>query len=385
MTIKNLKLKLLIVKTVFPFLSWINSLLKHRDNRVLIYCNLSFRDNNKAIYDYMIEKGFNQRYKIIVSSSDYKDYLRDTPANVNFVGPFHAIIAYFRCRWIFYCIGKIPIALAKDQVSIHMNHGMPIKEYSEGQYMQADTACDFFTYVLSTGKVFVPSLKRIYNIPDKNFLISGNPKCDNLFKERANYDFGHYKKLILWVPTFRKSVSLNMDDTGCNSKIVPVLNDENFGSLDEYLGKLGVKIVVKLHTEQDLSKYSMQNFNNFILLSHQEFVGRGMDINHFMTQADAMITDYSSIYYDFMLLNKPIAFTNDDIKEYSQKRGLAMDPEEFRPGEKLNNFDDICLFVKHVANEIDEYKEKREYVNHLVNEYQNGNYSKRVLDVMGIV
>ena len=87
----------------------------------------------------------------------------------------------------------------------------------------------------------------------------------------------------------------------------------------------GVKIVVKLHPVQDLDKYDMMEMSNFILLSHAEFVKRGMDLYKFMTQCDALITDYSSIFYDYLLLDRPIAFTEDDLEDYSDVRGFAVD------------------------------------------------------------
>lgn len=54
MIIKNLKLKFFIYNNIFPVLSWINKMCRHDDNKIFLYCNLSFRDNNRAIYDHLI-------------------------------------------------------------------------------------------------------------------------------------------------------------------------------------------------------------------------------------------------------------------------------------------------------------------------------------------
>ena len=72
MIIKNLKLKFFIYNSIFPVLTWINKRLKHNRRQVFLYCNLSFRDNNRALYDYMIAHDYNKRYKIVVSASDYR-------------------------------------------------------------------------------------------------------------------------------------------------------------------------------------------------------------------------------------------------------------------------------------------------------------------------
>lgn len=384
MTIKNLKLKLFLANRIFPILSVINRHINHNNHIVFFYCNLSFRDNNLAVYEYMIANGYNKRYKIIVSSSDYKNYISDKPQNVTFIGSIGAIFWYFRSKYVIYCIGKIPIQLGKNQISIYLNHGMPLKAGSEGQYKQALDAEKFITYLLSTGKGFVEAVRKIYTVPLEKVIIAGNPKCDALFMSKTNYNFGEYKKLILWVPTFRKSASMNMDDTSVDDEIIPIIKNNEFLKINEYLKSIGVKIVIKLHPEQELSKYNLMNYDYFVLLSHQDFMSREMDINRFMTQADAMITDYSSIHFDYMLLDRPIGFTEDDIKQYLNKRGFSVDPERFRPGMKLRTLDDICQFAEKIANDIDEYKDLRKSVNDEINEFKDGNFSKHILDVMGI-
>lgn len=383
MIIKSLKLKFFIYNNVFPLLSGLNHWCKHNDRKILVYCNLSFRDNNKAIYDYLITNGYNKHYKIIVSSSDYKDYVDTAPRGVAFVGPLKAVLAYFTCKYVFYCIGKLPIVPALDQKVIHMEHGMPFKDASEGQ-SQYSTESQHYTYVVATGKCFVKPQARIYGVPESKIVLAGNPKCDPFYLPNPNYDFGKYKKIILWAPTFRKSVSMNMQDTVKERPILPIVNIMEFRKLNEYLKAFEVKIVVKLHPEQDLSKYDLVDMDNFILLSHQEFLKRGMDLYRFMKQCDAMITDYSSIFYDFLLLDRPIGFTEDDIEDYAEKRGFAMDLDEYRPGMRIRNYEDICTFVMDLVNGNDAHVDDRAQVNSLVNEDTEGNFSAKVLKIMGI-
>ncbi|WP_234256069.1 CDP-glycerol glycerophosphotransferase family protein [Phocaeicola dorei] len=364
-------------------LTWINKRLKHNRRQVFLYCNLSFRDNNRALYDYMIAHDYNKRYKIVVSASDYKDFVSMAPKNVTFVGPLRAVMTYFSSKWIFYCIGKLPIEPADDQYVIHMEHGMPFKDASEGQ-SKYNIKSQHYTNVMATGKCFVEPQAHIYGVPLEKIFISGNPKCDSLYLPNPQYDFGEYTKLVLWAPTFRKSTSMNMQDTMEEQPVIPIVDVGRFGELNGYLKKMGVKIVVKLHPEQDLSKYDVVDMDYFILLSHQEFLKRGMELYRFMKQCDAMITDYSSIFYDFLLLDRPIGFTEDDIDDYADKRGFAMDPDSYRPGMRLRSYDDICLFIKDLVDENDCYKADRDRVNSLVNEDMTGDYSRKVLNFVGL-
>lgn len=383
MVIKNLKIKFFFYDRVFPLLSVLNKLFKHNERKILFYCNLSFRDNNLALFHYMIANDYNKEYKIYVSSSDYKKYKKTPPYNVEFIGPFRAIMIFFSCKYIIYCIGKIPIEPSKDQMIMHMGHGMPMKDASQGQLKYTNGRV-YFSHLLATAEVFAPIMARIYAFPADRIIIAGNPKCESLYLPSPCYDFGKYKKIIFWAPTFRKSTSMNMQDTSGVQKILPVVDMDELEKLNYYLKSIDVKIVVKLHPEQDLSMYNLVNMDYFILLSHNEFIERGMDIYRFMKQCDGMITDYSSIYYDYMLLNRPIAFTEDDLNDYAEHRGFSVDPDFFRPGHKINTIEDICNFAKDLAQNADPYQQKREKVNEVVNKYQDGRFSERILNIMGI-
>ena len=57
-----------------------------------------------------------------------------------------------------------------------------------------------------------------------------------------------------------------------------------------------------------------------------------MTVYTLLRNADGLITDYSSVYFDYMLLDRPIAFAIDDIKEYGDKRGFIFEtPEDYMP------------------------------------------------------
>lgn len=171
-----------------------------------------------------------------------------------------------------------------------------------------------------------------------------------------------------------------------DAKIVPILHSEDFIKINDYLKEKGVKIVVKLHPVQDLDKYDMMEMSNFILLSHAEFVKRGMDLYKFMTQCDALITDYSSIFYDYLLLDRPIAFTEDDLEDYSDVRGFAVDdPQGYKPGYRIRNLKNLYEFIDCLLTNTDFYKEERKRVNELVNEYRDGNFCQHILDLVGII
>ena len=95
-----------------------------------------------------------------------------------------------------------------------------------------------------------------------------------------------------------------------------------------------------------------------------------------------MITDYSSVYFDFLLLDRPIIFIPFDIKEYS-KRGFALEPYDFwTPGPKVYSLNELIKELKVFINNPEYYNKERKTVNHLVNTYKDGKSCERVWNLI---
>ena len=121
-------------------------------------------------------------------------------------------------------------------------------------------------------------------------------------------------------------------------------------------------------------------------IRHDEFMKSGYDLYKVIACADAMITDYSSVYFDYLLLNRPIGFTVEDIGIYQRARGFIFEnPFEYMPGQKINSREDFVNFCLNVAQKKDDYILERKKVNDLVNYYQDGENTKRLLSLCGII
>lgn len=345
---------------------------------------MGFRDNIKSLYDYLIENGYYNRYKIVCSTSDYNNY-ESVNSKVQFVGNLRGFILYFLAGYVYYSFGKIPIAPGKRQEVVQLWHGGPYKAPDEGMLKGHSWKRPYYTHVISSSKHFVPLWSYSFSFPEEKIVVTGLPRNDALYKKWPKCDFGEYKKLIIWTPTFRQSKTLGYQNSSEKEQIVPVVKECEFDKLNTYLKERGVKIVVKLHPMQNLDDYHVSNNDFFILLSHQEFVRKGMDLYRFMPHCDAMITDYSTIFYDYLLLDRPIAFTEDDLEDYADKRGFVVDdPQAYKPGMKIKTMKDLCEFVDTVADGIDKYKADRDRVNGWANDYRDGQFSHRVLECVGI-
>ncbi len=383
--IKNVRMKLAIQNTLFSVFSIINKFVHHNKCKILLYSNSGLRDNIGALYDYLITEKYNEKYEIICSTNDYRKYINNSIPNVKYVSNIKGVLYFFTSAYVFYCFGKIPIVPGRNQKVVQMWHGAPYKAPDEGMLKGHSWKRQYYTNVLSTSKHFVSFWSYAFSIPANNIIIGGYPRCDALFMENPQYQFGDYQKIILWAPTFRKSQITGYSDVKCSGGLVPILRPDEYRIINKKLKEIGVKIVVKLHPMQDLDGYNLTDFDHFILMSHAEFIKRKMDLYLFMVQCDALITDYSSIFFDFLLLDRPIGFTEDDMEDYGSTRGFAVkDPDSYKPGFRIKTKDDLIKFATDLVNDIDLYKADRSRVMDLSNDYRDGGFSKRLLNSVGI-
>ncbi len=380
----NIKLKVFLENHVFPVFSFVNRLFKHDEKKILFYINSSFRESSKVLFDYMVKKGYNKKYKIIVSCENYKELAEQNLENVSFESTSRGFLSFFRCKYVFYSVGRIPLLPSKEQFVMQIWHGVPLKDADKGLKLTHTPKHKYYTWLLAPSEFLKPVYSKWFSYPEDGIYVGGYPRCDLLFENSAPYDFGEYKKLIIWVPTFRKSIRGMKDSTVNDAEIIPVLTADKFSEFNNFLQQYGIKVVVKLHPEQNLANYNLVDMDHFLLLSHSEFIKKKMDLYPLMRQCDALITDYSSVYFDYMLLDRPIGFTVDDIAEYGKNRGFALDPNRFMPGEKISNFKELKKFILNIAEDKDPFANDRNDVNKLINQYPNGGYCQRVLDFSGL-
>jgi CDP-glycerol glycerophosphotransferase (TagB/SpsB family) len=203
-------------------------------------------------------------------------------------------------------------------------HGIPrrISDEKPGDYVL--TASEFFRQVFSsafnTGKVLVCGYPRFDMLTNnaKAFYLAGREK------ELKNSLESSSGRVVLYMPTFRES----------ECKLLDVMDFEDFSS---FLKKENIIFCLKLHHKSrlrdELIKYSRDN----IITADPD-----ADPYPLCSLADILVTDYSSIYFDYLLTDRPIIFFPYDYEEYiSASRELYFDYNEFTPGIKVRSMEEL--------------------------------------------
>jgi len=104
-----------------------------------------------------------------------------------------------------------------------------------------------------------------------------------------------------------------------------------------------------------------------------------LDLYQVLPYTDVLITDYSSIYFDYLLLDKPIIFTPSDIEDYSRNRGLLLEPYDYwTPGPKCYDQDTLQYEISKSINDCEYYQRERLELKNIFHKYQDGKSTKRV-------
>lgn len=103
-----------------------------------------------------------------------------------------------------------------------------------------------------------------------------------------------------------------------------------------------------------------------------------------MKLSDALITDYSSIAFDYMLLNRPIGYAIDDMEQYTIGFSVP-NPLDYMTGMKMKTSAELREFIASVAAGRDDYRAEREKLRDRIHTYQDGKNSKRLLKLLDLL
>lgn len=361
-----------VLKVFFKPLTWLNRIIKKDEKLIFFYSNLGFRDNVKAFYDYLLDKGYNDEYKIVVSINDFEKYLENPPKNVLFVSNKKGIKHFMKSKYAFYCFGKYPIKPAKSQIVVNLWHGTPLKKIGNLESGLEKIDYNFFSFVVASSPMYKPIMAKIFGCDETNVEVLGNPRNDELFAEDVQTDRKireSYDKLILWMPTYRE-----YDE----DYVVSILKKDKLQQLNNKLKEGNSKLIIKLHPLQVAKNFDNQ-YSNISFLTQKDLNKKDINVYQLLRNTDGLITDYSSVYFDYMLLNRPIAFTVEDIEEYGKKRGFVFeDPFKYMPGAKLKTYKDLEEYIDNVIKGNDPFAMEREKINMVINSYNDGDSCKRV-------
>ena len=121
------------------------------------------------------------------------------------------------------------------------------------------------------------------------------------YQEISKITNNHYKKIFLWMPTFRVGISDNRSDSTKIQKLgIPLFNSiTDLRDINDFLKNNDNLLIIKLHPRQKIDKLITEHFSNIIILTGDDAKKLNIDNYKLLKNVDALISDYSSIVYTY--------------------------------------------------------------------------------------
>lgn len=336
------------------------------DKLILFESEPDFCDNSWALYQHIKKSGLGYKFVWVIRNTDMFAFKRDgdTRYVTRFGKGMHlkTLFYYATAKYSFWTHWTLQHYVPrKGQMVINLWHGVPLKATKVKNH-------EYYNWLLSLSNDTIPLLSKYLGCERSRILPLGNPRNDVLLNNISIGRNNPYckkegiKKVLIWMPTFRQSINKSLSENLCDTSTgLPLLESEmELRHLDDYLSKKSVIIIIKIHhlqAEKDLFK---KTFNNIIILTDEMLAKNDIQLYQIVGKTDALITDYSSIMFDYMLTDKPIGFILDDIDKYEKSCGFLIDnPKALMKGEHIYDISQLYKFIDDIVNNEDKYRTER--------------------------
>ena len=366
------------------------------DSKMVIfesYMGRQYSCSPKAIYLELLNNSNYKDYKFVWAFKDPSEYsdLKDNHNTIIVEKNSSMYFKYFAKAKYFVVNSRIEECIIKKKKQIYVQcwHGTPLKKLGYDITVKGgnamNTVADIkhkyrsdskkYNYMISPSKFCTEKFISAFKLKNPNIILeTGYPRNDYLYSYtktdveniKKKLKIPSNKKVILYAPTWRD----NEHVTGLGY----VYNvNLDFGKLKEKIGKDYV-VLFRAHyfiaNKIDLSKYSNFVYN----------VSSYTDINDLYIISDLLITDYSSVFFDYANLKRPIIYYMYDFEKYKNElRDFYIDLEEL-PGPIIKDEKELIDSIVNIKEINDTYKDKYQKFNMKYNYLDDKESSKRVVE-----
>lgn len=257
----------------------------------------------------------------------------------------------------------------RKRIVYYLGHGIPLKRIALASYnisllkkLNRFLRVSCYTHVLSFSKMLIPVMREAFGPLPKKYIPIGPPINDFILQEDSEVNKCDEKK-ILYAPTWR-------EDEPC---LFFPFSDMDLQRLKSVLELNNIYIFIRPHGKKPYKiDGRMLEMKNIKLFDSEEYP----DISRFFHKFDALITDYSSIFFDFLLFDKPIAFIPYDKARYELSPGFSLKYDSLTPGVKIKHFEEFVTFLEDLSR--DSYSLERSKAITALNIRSSGNCSENI-------
>jgi CDP-glycerol glycerophosphotransferase (TagB/SpsB family) len=274
---------------------------------------------------------------------------------------------------------------------VNLWHGTPLKKisYDDEKNNPYDTGLreiiypffPFLTKGVSGALITIPAplmgklFASAFRLPEDNVRLTGYARNDVFFKKEVE-QFPIKDKIMKLREKYKVGVYLPTHRKKGKFDITGILSDK-LNKINSDFVKAGIVLLIKFHYYDLLYlKKESFDFSNIIFLKDEDI---NHDIYPLLAISDFLLTDYSSVYFDYLLSDKPIVFAPFDYEQYlSEEREFYHDYDEITPGPKAYNWDEVADKIRDAIDGPEKYRARREEIRERFNSFKDGSNSERI-------
>ncbi len=386
---------------IFGYIVWFVDICIPKDkNKWVLTSHASAVSNFRILVDALLRENVTagrdgNTVKIYLNIRNYekstREYFRQekTRQEIFFFNPrsLRAIYVYMRAGVIFIThdtrrdTGCILTTLFNRRLIVNVWHGIATKRHwglSRNRWSRHDSRS--FNHVVASSIRDAVSKCACFHKPLDNIKISGYPRNDILIKERLSGDLSaietkihnilEERHLILYAPTWRVQ----------NDHFDPFSRDA-LNRLREMIDRSNAAFGIRLHPK--MADQFDQIFGDLDFPIIDLGSRRVKDTNLLLRNTKLLITDYSSIWFDFLLTGRPVIAYWPDYDRYKSKRGVIWDLDVIFPGPICRNetmlLEALAASMTHDFRLDAVYDAKYRLLTGLMHKYRDGKNAERLV------
>ena len=330
---------------------------------------------------YWLINGRPESVEWLLAGTESRDRIRLVPKDSS-----RAFLAYATARYVFFTHGlygspKPP----RRRTFVNLWHG-------DGPKMSKRFANVHSTFVVAGTRLWGDQRPVYFGVDEAGVLVTGNPRIDQFARPVSDEQLRALgldpaRPFILWMPTYRKTEYrgrrlakvrnwADAEELSDSERVRRLL-----GEVADAARRLGVQVVVKPHP-LDADDYAATDLP---VIGSEQLQRARVTLYQLMGRSHGLITDYSSVWTDYLALDRPIGFYCPDLEQYETARGLNVDGyRDLIPGPLLDDPADFECFLRECLQESTESRRKRARAVELVGAETRLGASDRLLEAVGV-
>jgi CDP-glycerol glycerophosphotransferase (TagB/SpsB family) len=353
-----------------------------------------YMDNSRALFEWYAAHKKNSTFFWMTTSPEVESLLKSKNLPVARIDSLRGIFLLYKAKYAFYTNRLRDIAIDYRAVPsnlkmIFLSHGQSVKNTRLTVKVKVDAgfrndslkAAAQTVFALSTSPFMAQVQAESNGLKPETYRHTGFPRNDWMFNPPSeafdawgNFTKGKkYKKVVLYAPTWRRTAPKTM--------MFP-FKDFDTAALVKYVEENDILLLLRPHLQDLTNNAACAKVNrtlvalspNIRLATIKEFV----EANFLLPFVDALITDYSSIYHDFLLLNRPILFVPYDLTTFDLVNGFKYPYLENLPGPIISSQAQLLDEFSALGTGNDQFLEQRKRLANLIYTFQDGFASERL-------